>query len=292
MARVSLKQARRFYAEELRAVAPIRHDDSVVEAFATVPRERFLGRGPWAILPNGSSKYYRAADADPRRVYHNVLVAIDAKRGLNNGHPSWWASLFEQLSLKRGERVLQVGAGTGYYSAILAELVGRRGRVVAVEYDRGLARRARTYLKPWPQVNVVHGDGMTHDPGPVDVVVAFAGGTHPSSVWLDRLSIGGRLMMPMTADTGGGFMLHVVRRRDGFRASSPGRVGFFHCVGRDPRAGKRLLGAMRRLRGAPVPITALHRGKPPARQKKRVWYAGPGFWLEANPLRKRKAARP
>jgi protein-L-isoaspartate(D-aspartate) O-methyltransferase len=289
MARVSLKQARRSYAEELRAVALIRPGDAVIEAFATVPRERFLGPGPWTILPDGG-KYYRAADADPRRVYHNVLIAIDRKRGLNNGSPSWWAGLFERLAIKRGDRVMQIGAGTGYYSAILAALVGRRGHVVAIEYDRGLARRARANLKPWPQVEVVHGDGMIHDPGPVDVVVAFAGGTHPSPIWLDRLAPSGRLMMPMTAETGWGFMLHVVRRRDGFTASSPGPVGFFPCVGRDARAGKRLLRALRRLRGQRVPpIIALHRGTPSARQKKRAWYAGPGFWLEAPPP-KRKAS--
>jgi hypothetical protein len=67
-----------------------------------------------------------------------------------------------------------------------------------------------------------------------------------------------------------------------------GGVGIFHCAGRrNRRAAARLTAALRRLRGGPVPVTGLHRGKPAARFKKRVWYAGPGFWLEAPPTRRK-----
>lgn len=52
-------------------------------------------------------------DTDPRWLYHDVLVAIDASRNLNNGMPSFWARNLERLDIARGERVLQVGAGTG-----------------------------------------------------------------------------------------------------------------------------------------------------------------------------------
>src|ERR1700757_2799568 len=117
-----LAQLRRFYAEELRAAAPVRRNESVVEAFATVPRERFLGPGPWRIIPTKwMDAAYVTADADPARLYHDVVVAIDETRNLNNGEPGLWARLFDQLDLRPGERVMQVGAGTGYYSAVLAE---------------------------------------------------------------------------------------------------------------------------------------------------------------------------
>jgi protein-L-isoaspartate(D-aspartate) O-methyltransferase len=279
--RLSIEQTRRAYAEELRAVAPIRHNEAVVKAFATVPRERFLEPGPWHVLSPWTMHWSRTPDANPCRLYHDVLVAIDRKRGLNNGQPGFWARLLDQLDIKRGERVLQVGTGTGYYTAILAELVGRRGRVVAVEYDRGLARRASANLKPWPQVTVVHGDGTAHDPGEVDVVVAFAGSTHPAPLWLDRLAEGGRLLVPLTGKSWFGFMMLARRRRAKFDARSLGGVGIFHCAGgRNDAAAERLWRALRRLRGAPVPVKALHRGKPPASAKRRVWYAGPGFWLE------------
>jgi protein-L-isoaspartate(D-aspartate) O-methyltransferase len=76
---------------------------------------------------------------------------------------------------------------------VLAEIVGREGRVVAVEHDAELAARARGNLEPWPQADVVAGDGRTHDPGEVDVVIVCAGSTHPAPRWLDRLAEGGAL---------------------------------------------------------------------------------------------------
>jgi protein-L-isoaspartate(D-aspartate) O-methyltransferase len=115
MSSSDLAQFRRFFAEELRATAPVRRNDSVVEAFASVPRERFLGPGPWRIIPpERMEASYVTPDADARRLYHNILVAIDERRGLNNGEPGLWAHLFDQLDLRPGERIMQVGAGTGF----------------------------------------------------------------------------------------------------------------------------------------------------------------------------------
>src|SRR6185503_9990147 len=113
-------------------------------------------------------------------VYHNVLVAIDARRRLNNGRPAFLASLIDQLGLQVGGSVCHVGCGTGYYSAVMAETVGRTGRVVAVEVDKTLARRARRNLKSYRQVEVVSGDGFAHDPGRVDAILVNAGVTHLS----------------------------------------------------------------------------------------------------------------
>ena len=106
---------------------------------------------------------------------HNVLVAIDARRNLNNGHPSFLAWLIEQLDLNDGQSVYHVGAGTGYYSAILASMVGEAGRVIAIEVDDALARRARQNLLGYRQVEVVGGDGFSHNPGPVDAILVNAG---------------------------------------------------------------------------------------------------------------------
>ena len=71
-----------------------------------------------------------------------MLIAIDERRRLNNGQPSLWARMYDQLKLSRDAHVVHVGAGTGYYSAILAEIVGRAGRVTAIEIDPALAARA------------------------------------------------------------------------------------------------------------------------------------------------------
>jgi protein-L-isoaspartate(D-aspartate) O-methyltransferase len=258
-------------------------DERVVEAFATVPRERFLGPGPWKILPSPRPReVYTTPDADPRWVYHDVLVPLDDDQNINNGQPSLWAFMFDRLGVQPGEHVLQVGAGTGYYTAILAELAGEGGRVTAVEYDERLAAQAQANLEPWSQVNLVHGDGATFDPGDVDVVVAFAGVTHPPPHWLDRLQDGGRLMVGLTATNWWGFMLMATRAGDSFQAEALGSVGFVPFVGRDETAAERLGEALKRNKGEDIPIAALHRGVPPDRAKRQVWYAGPGFWLSRN----------
>ena len=129
----TLDDARRAFAEELRHVGHVR-SEAVVRAFAGVARERFLGPGPWKLFQLAEG-YWTTEDADPRRLYHDVVVAIDAERRLNNGQPSLWARLFDRLHIAPGDRVVQIGAGTGYYTAILAEIVGRTGSVWAWEVD-------------------------------------------------------------------------------------------------------------------------------------------------------------
>jgi protein-L-isoaspartate(D-aspartate) O-methyltransferase len=282
-----LAAIRRWYAEGLRLRGRVQRNLAVIEAFAVVPRERFLGPGPWRILSDlHIDKPFVTPDSEPHWVCHDVLVTVDEARGLNNGMPSLWAYNFDHLDLRPGERVMQVGAGTGYYAAVLAEIVGAAGRVTAIEHDAVLAERARANLAPWRQVEVVAGDGRSHDPGPVDVVVVFAGSTHPAPLWLDRLAEGGRLMMPLTNESRWGFMLRAVRRDDAFDAASIGRIGIFPCIGgRDEEAGRRLHQALTDLPGRPagIPIKALHRGEPGADVHDKVWYYGPGFWLERQP---------
>jgi protein-L-isoaspartate(D-aspartate) O-methyltransferase len=281
-----LARIRGWYAEDLRLRTPILRNISVAEAFAAVPRERFLGPGPWRVMSdNRIDQPFLTPDDAPHWIYHDVLVSIDPGRRLNNGMPSFWAGNLDHLDLQRGERVLQVGAGTGYYSAVLGEIVGPRGRVTAVEHDEDLAARARRNLEPWRQVEVVAGDGRTHDAGEVDAVVVFAGSTHPAPLWLDRLAEGGRLIMPLTANSWWGFVLRAQRRGDAFDAGAIGWVGIFPCAGgRDAAAAERLGEALRaapRESASALPFRALHRGDPPDRAD--VWYHAPGFWLPRAP---------
>lgn len=279
-----VQAARRVYADDLARLGPIAHTPVLASAFATVPRERFLGPGPWRIIAPRSdgNEVFITPDADPAHLYRDVLVTIDAARGINNGQPSLWARAFDALKLRSGASVLHVAAGTGYYSAILAEAVGPCGRVVAVEYEADLAERARANLEPWPHVTLVHGDGRTHDPGfDVDCIAVCAGSTHPAPLWLDRLADGGVLVTPLTGRYGWGFMLRVERRGAAFAASSVSGVGIYPCAGgRESSAESRLQTALDVLTANTPPITALHRGEPAPAERPRVWYAGPGFWLE------------
>jgi protein-L-isoaspartate(D-aspartate) O-methyltransferase len=242
----SLARVRQWFAEELRFVSNL-GSRGLVDAFATVPRERFVGPGPWRIRsPMDRAQYWTTNDADPRHVYHDALIALDETRALNNGQPSLWALLFDQLNPSRGTHVLHLGCGTGYYSAILAELVGPQGKVTALEIDEKLAERARIALGLWPQVTVVAADGASYVPGAVDAIVASAGATHPLPIWLDGLKPDGRLLLPLTAEDRGGAMLLATRlEADAFAARLVCPVGFIEFTGaRDPEAQRRLKAAL------------------------------------------------
>ena len=83
-----LEHARIDFAERLRQAVGLR-SATLVRAFGTVPREHFVGPGPWKILvPPDLLTFRNTPDGDPRHLYANVLVALDAARRLNNGEPS------------------------------------------------------------------------------------------------------------------------------------------------------------------------------------------------------------
>jgi protein-L-isoaspartate(D-aspartate) O-methyltransferase len=235
-----IKAARSAYAEELRYVAHVK-SQRVIDAFATAPRELFLGPRPWRIF-NFIDGYWEAPGNDPRSAYHNVLFAIDEARRLNNGQPEFWAQLLDKLDVRAGDRALHIGAGLGYYTAIVAELVGRGGSVVAVEIDATLAGRARANLASWKQVEVVSADGALLDPGQVDVIIVSAGATHPMPIWLAALRPGGRMLLPLTAGgTSHGAVFRIERssQRDRFLATAISGVSIYPCAGARTPEGER-----------------------------------------------------
>src|SRR3954454_19676591 len=275
--------ARRWFAEELRYTAGVR-SPAVIQAFAAVPREHFAGPGPWRVLsPMRMGAYWTTDDADPRHLYHDILVAIDETRRLNNGQPSMWAFLYDQLELAVGSHVVHVGIGTGYYSAILAEIVGRDGRVTAVEGDPALAERARENLAvAWPQATVVVADGFAFRPDrPADAIVVNAGISHLPPVLLDTLAVdNGRPLVPLTnAEGRGGFLL--ITRPAGTTRRYPARyvswTSIFPCVGgRAPDAVARLEEALARPGGLAV-VRSLRRY--PELPDETCRLAGDGWWF-------------
>ncbi len=201
---MTLDLRRRFFAEELEAVCTLR-SSHLVNAFATVPREQYLGPGPWTVF--GESMYSPGAgfstrttpDADPARVYHNIAVAIDPSRQLFNGQPGTLAVWIDALDLAPGARVLHVGSGLGYYTAVIAHAVGSAGRVVAFEVDEALAAGARRNLVSMPWVEARCGDSSQLNGETFDAVLVNAGVTHPLDAWLDALAPGGRMLLPLTS---------------------------------------------------------------------------------------------
>ncbi|HEY6250592.1 MAG TPA: rRNA adenine N-6-methyltransferase family protein [Candidatus Angelobacter sp.] len=243
---MTIEDYRRFYAEEISFVANL-NSPALIEAFAKTPREKFLGPGPWqvgspearalAALGLGQASYITVDN--PQHLYHNLIVVIDAARELNNGQPSALARWIDALDLKPGNRVYHLGSGVGYYTAIIAEMVGPGGSVVASEVDPGLAERAQNNLAEYKNVTVHAGDGATFDPGECDAMLINAGVTLPHALWLDRLGDGGRLVVPITMATsktlGTGSMAKIVRHLDRFSVQGVGPVAIFSCTSlRDP----------------------------------------------------------
>jgi protein-L-isoaspartate(D-aspartate) O-methyltransferase len=292
---MNLIDLRQFFAEEIRAVANIQ-TDALVAAFAKVPREQFLGPGPWQIATpeaRGSSmggmtigtNYRMTEDADPRHLYHNVLVAIDSERQLNNGHPSTLASWLDALELKEGDRALHVGCGVGYYTAIIAEVIGPNGHVTGDEIDSDIASRARQNLSYLDHVEVFHADGREYHPQPTDAIFINAGATYLPSAWLDALRPGGRLLIPLTVASdpnasGMGFMLKVTRQNQSYEARFLSSVMIFPCIGlRDAESNQRLLEALQR--GMWGSVQSLRRE--PHEPHDTCWLHGDGFCLSTTP---------
>lgn len=262
-------------------------DPRVEAAFAAVPREPFAGPAPWSILAGGpwggrgqGTGYIRTPDDDPAFLYQDVLVALDPARGVNIGEPSLHAHCLDALALREGETVLHVGAGSGYYTAILARLVGPGGRVHAFEIDPELAARAGRNLAGTAWAEVRARSGIAADLPKADAVYVNAGITRPERAWLDALLPGGRLLFPLQPSTGGlGGMLLVRRPREDAAAAWPARfvsrAAFIGCQGRqDEDADHRLRAAF--ARGDWPEVRSLRLGGAPDAT---CWCAGEGWWL-------------
>lgn len=242
---MTLDDCRLFYADEIRIAASL-NSSALLAAYSRVPREKFMGPAPWQVaspqvgfrVPAGGP--YSTTD-NPRDLYHNVLVALDPNRYLNNGQPSMLARWIEALELTPGDRVYHLGCGAGYYTAIIAEVVGPAGKVVASEIDPRLAARARENLATYSNVSVHPEDGAAFDPGECDAIFINAGVTHPHPLWLNRLSDCGRLVLPFTctigSNTGGaGVVAKMTRNGGGFSAQIVTLAVIYSCTSvRDPQ---------------------------------------------------------
>lgn len=195
---VALAIVREAYAKQTMALADVA-DPRIGAAFAHVRREDFLGPGPWQMM-RAPGLYSPTPGADPVYVYTDRVVGLIPERGINNGQPSLHAMLLGAAGIREGEHVVHVGAGTGYYSAIMAFLAGSTGTVTAVECNPHLAARARSCLAGISNARLIEGNGASVHFNTADVIYVNAGVTHPADAWLDNLAEGGRLLLPLSTD--------------------------------------------------------------------------------------------
>jgi protein-L-isoaspartate(D-aspartate) O-methyltransferase len=281
-----LSIVRAAYAKQILASAQV-DNARLGAAFGAIRREDFLGPGPWSIL-RWLRNYVLTPDADPVYLYTDDLVGILPERRLNNGQPSLHAHLIHQASPGAGEHVVHIGTGTGYYTAILAHLVGPSGRATGIEYDSELAVRAKANFAAYPNVDIVEGDGASILFDEADVIYVNAGCTRPAEHWLDRLADGGRLILPMTSDQGfaaasspeqmarAGAVFRIERRAHDYFASWVSGVAIFPCAGARDEVSERAL-AEAFAKGGWRQVTRLYRHQ--KIPEERCWLRGPGWCL-------------
>jgi protein-L-isoaspartate(D-aspartate) O-methyltransferase len=174
-------------ADRLRHSGLIRSDE-VAAAFLAVPRHLFV------------------PEVDPARAYADEAIPVkwsaDGRPVSSSSQPAIMAIMLEQLRLGPGQRVLEIGTGTGYNAALLTHLVGGTGSVVTVDIDEDLAEAARERLNAagYASVAVVTGDGAAgwSAGAPYDGIVVTASARDLSPAWTGQLGDGGRLVVPLS----------------------------------------------------------------------------------------------
>lgn len=161
--------------------------ERVEEAMRSAPRHRFV---PEKVR----DKAY--ADA-PLSIGHGQTVS----------QPSVVAKMTEYLQAEEGDRILEIGAGSGWQSAVLSFLVGEDGEVYTVELVESLAEQAKENLEEAgvENVEVVVGDGSTglEEHAPYDGIICTAVSPEVQEDWVKQLKVGGRIVAPVS-----GMVLH------------------------------------------------------------------------------------
>jgi protein-L-isoaspartate(D-aspartate) O-methyltransferase len=270
---MGLEEQRAAFGRKMASSAGESEQSAIAKVFQSTPREAFVGPPPWRIF--GDWENGGEVVDDPAFLYQDVLVQLKGEAAINNGQPSLHAICLAGLHVRGGETAVHVGAGTGYYTAMLGRLVGPEGRVEAYEIESDLAWRAAENLRGMPWVRVHAGSGTAGQLPECDVLYVSAGATSPLPVWLDALRVGGRLLFPLTPDEGYGGMLLVTRCAEGYAARFLCGARFVGCVGaRDTASEARVAECFRR--GNAGRVRSLWRNDPP---DETAWCAAEGWWL-------------
>jgi protein-L-isoaspartate(D-aspartate) O-methyltransferase len=271
---------RRAYAKQVLAKAQV-YDPRLELAFTEVRREDFLGPGPW-VIRGSTGEYVPTPSADPVYLYVDTVVQVIAERHLNNGQPSGHAKWMASAAIKASEHVVYIGTGTGYYTAIMARLVGPSGKVTGIELDAGLAARAKANLSSYPNVLIVNGDGTSVPFDAADVIYVNAGVTRPVDSWLERLTGGGRLILPMTTNQWTGAVFRIERKTSRFSVRPISPVEIIPCDGaRDETSEAALAEAFKK--GDCRRVTRLYRNEDVPDD--RCWLRGSGWCLAYDVIR-------
>ena len=190
-------------------------DPLILDAFREVPREEFVDEGQrqWA--------------------YDDHPLPIEA--GQTISQPYIVALMIAAAEIRSGDKVLEVGAGSGYAAAVMSRIARE---VIGIERQHDLVEVARERLQRlgYDNVKIVEGDGTLGCPGeaPFDAILAAASGSHVPTPFVDQLAPGGRLVMPIGDPGGVQELVKVIRRPDGTtERKNLGGVRFVPLIGEE-----------------------------------------------------------
>lgn len=191
------------------------HDPAILDAFREVPREAFV-----------SPDYAAAA-------YDDHPLPIEA--GQTISQPYIVALMIEAAGIKSGDKVLEVGAGSGYAAAVISRIARN---VVAIERQHDLVQVAQGRLKRlgYDNVRIVEGDGTRGCPeeAPFDAILAAASGSHVPPPLVAQLAPEGRLVMPIGDPGWVQKLVKVTKQEDGIlQQSDLGEVRFVPLIGEE-----------------------------------------------------------
>lgn len=190
-------------------------DPAILDAFREVPREAFV-----------APEYAHLA-------YDDSPLPIEA--GQTISQPYIVALMIEAAEIGPGDKVLEVGAGSGYAAAVMSRIAGK---VIGIERQHDLVKVARDRLQRlgYDNVSIVEGDGTRGWPSeaPFDAILAAASGSHIPKPFLDELAPGGRLVMPIGEPGWAQELVKVTKRPDGTTEQrNLGGVRFVPLIGKE-----------------------------------------------------------
>ena len=196
------------YVDRLKADGAIT-SPAVEAAFRRVPRHRLVETF-YRLNPDGTPPVqvdHDPLNPDPENldvIYSDQVLctrAVDGGFTSSSSMPPLMAQMLELIDLQPGHRVLEIGAGTGYNAALMAEIVGGKGRVVSVDIQEDVIAQAARLLADlgYAQVDLRAGDGFSGAPdeAPYDRIVATVGCPDLSPSWVSQLNPAGHILLPL-----------------------------------------------------------------------------------------------
>jgi len=155
--------------------------------------------------------------------YANEALSIGHQQTISQ--PAVVALMLQLLDPRPGQKIMDVGAGSGWQTALLAELVGRRGKVYALEVVPELYEQAKHNLAKYSFSNIElickNARGGLPKSAPFDGIIAGASGVAVPTAWKQQLKIGGRIVTPVDTDL---VVMHKIGRRKFTEQVYPGFI--------------------------------------------------------------------